>query len=270
MPTKTGTRGSDTIDLRNELETPPDGWPAHQAWWIIDAKRGADVVYGSGYNDQISGGAGNDTLNGFAGNDSLDGGAGLDQLFGGTGDDTLHGGGGDDVLSGEAGDDWITGDNGKDKLSGGDGDDGLFGGAGRDVLSGDAGNDTLFGETGADTISGGAGSDILIGEAGNDIYTFDSLGFDIINEGVGASGGARTGTAYDRADRLVVAYTAADVEEKRQGDDLVISSKSDLAADGHIDHSVTIKNFFLGGHYVIEKLITSDHVTIDLTGLLVV
>jgi Ca2+-binding RTX toxin-like protein len=266
MPTKNGTIGKDVIDLRNNHKAPPSDWPVEQPWWTIDAKGGADVVYGSAFSDRILGGGGKDTLNGLDGNDSLEGGALQDLLYGGAGGDQLLGGTDDDKLYGEADNDRLIGEEGNDKLYGGDGDDGLFGDAGRDVLSGDAGNDMMFGGVGADQLIGGAGNDTLFGEQGNDTYVFNGLGFDSIFEG-SLETGPRTGTKYDKADKLIVSYTSKDLGEKRDGNDLVIYSKKD-AADGTLDSSVTLKDFYLGGHNVVETLITGDHKTIDLTGLL--
>ena len=56
---------------------------------------GADVLTGSGVDDNMLGGAGNDTM---------DGGAGNDRLVGGTGDDSLTGGSGNDVYVFDAND----------------------------------------------------------------------------------------------------------------------------------------------------------------------
>lgn len=270
MPNKDGTGGSDTIDLRKNPFTPPSDWPKNQAWWLVDAKAGNDTVYGSGFNDQILGGAGNDTLSGFNGNDTLDGGLGLDRLDGGAGNDTLRGGAGNDRLSGEDGDDFISGDQGNDTLSGGAGDDGLSGGGGQDSLSGGDGSDSLLAGAGGDTLNGGAGNDFLFGDAGSDTYTFDGKGTDIINDGVTAGGGARTGSVYDKSDKLVIGYSASDWAYKREGSNLVIYSMSDKNDNGTIDNSVTIKDFYKGGHYVVETLVTSDNHTVDLTSLLLV
>ncbi|MEA3535521.1 calcium-binding protein [Rhizobium sp. CC-YZS058] len=270
MPSKTGTRGSDTIDLRNDPLTPPSDWSKYQAWWLIDAKAGNDTVYGSAFNDQILGGAGNDMLSGLNGNDTLDGGRGNDKLYGGAGSDTLYGGAGNDSLSGDDGDDWMTGDQGNDALSGGAGDDGLSGGSGKDTLSGGDGSDYLYGGASRDMLNGGAGSDFLFGDAGSDTYTFDGKGFDIINDGVTASMTARTDKLFDKSDKLIVGYTDADWAHKREGNDLVIYSKADQKDNGVIDNSVTIKDFYKGGHYVVETLVTSDNHTFDLSSLLIV
>jgi hypothetical protein len=75
-------------------------------------------------------------------------------------------------------------------------------------------------------------------------------------------------SATRATDKLYISYTAADWAWDQDGNDLVVVSQADYAADGDFDSAVTIEDFFLGGHYVVERLITSDNVTYDLTTLL--
>lgn len=268
MPTWNGTNSSETIDLTNEHSRPPKDWPATQAWWVVNAKGGNDLVYGSAYSDLIYGGAGIDRLYGYNGRDTLEGGSSDDRLYGGNGDDTLRGGADDDQLYGESGDDFLLGESGIDKLFGGDGDDFLSGGSGNDILRGETGKDFLYGDAGADTIIGGAGSDQLFGDAGNDTYVFDGTGYDVVNDGVTATGSPRTGGVYDTNDQLKVSYFFSDIYYKRSGNDLILYSHEDEYSDGSIDSLVKIRDFYKGGHYVVETLITGDGFSFDLTLLL--
>lgn len=255
MPTRTGTAAANVIDLRNETSAPPVGYPEYQSWWQVDALGGNDTVYGSAYNDSVQGGDGNDTIYGYNGNDSLNGGLGVDFLYGGNGNDTLNGGDGDDQLLGEAGDDTLIGGAGYDIMNGGDGADVLIGGDGNDTMRGGAGNDTFFGDAGADIMIGESGSDRLWGGAGNDRYEFDGSGIDVINDGVTNTGSARTDTAFDTQDRVVVSYLASEIQTFHFSgqNDLWITSIAD-AADGFIDNGVKIENYYLGGHYTVELL----------------
>ncbi|MEI2387031.1 calcium-binding protein [Breoghania sp. JC706] len=270
MPTRTGTNNGETIDLRTETATPPSGWPEHQAWWTVYAEGGNDTVLGSAYNDWVEGGTGNDTLYGYDGNDMLDGEAGNDILYGGTGDDALYGGDGTDQLYGGSGDDWLTGGAGNDYMEGGTGDDTFVGGAGNDTMFGQTGDDTFFGDAGADIMDGGAGSDRLWGGAGNDQYQYNGQGFDYINDGVTNTGSARTDATEDTSDVLIVSYTDADLGYSQVGDDLWFFSWADYSDDSAVDNAVIIEDFFLGGHYVVEYLVTENGAgsTYDLTGLL--
>jgi len=62
----------------------------------INAKGGADQVYGLEGNDKLIGGGGRDQLYGGVGNDVIKGGNGADHLYGAQGNDTLVGGKGSD------------------------------------------------------------------------------------------------------------------------------------------------------------------------------
>lgn len=269
MPTRTGTDAANTIDLRNETSTPPAGWPEHQAWWTVYALGGNDTVYGSAHNDWIEGGAGNDVLRGYNGNDNLEGDAGIDNLYGGNGDDRLEGGADDDNLYGEAGVDWLDGGDGNDWLEGGANNDVLIGGAGIDTMLGGTGDDESFGDAGDDIMLGEAGTDRLWGNSGNDEYWFNGQGFDIINDGVTNGGTARTDSTFDVEDILIVSYADSDLGIEQDGNDLVFYSLAD-AADSVLSSAVTIKDFFLGGHFVVEYVFTSNGTGpgYDLTGLL--
>jgi Ca2+-binding RTX toxin-like protein len=164
----------------------------------------------------------------------------------------------------------VWGDAGNDYAEGGDGNDTFVGGAGNDTMFGQAGSDDFFGDTGADVMDGGAGNDRMWGGTGNDQYQFNSQGFDVVNDGATNTGSTRTETTYD-TDTLFVSYAASDCFLDRVGDNLRIFSYSD-AADGILNGSVVIENFFLGGHYVVENLVVANGAgpTYDLTFLLAV
>lgn len=268
MPTVNGTAGNDNLDLRNYSVAPPANWPENQIWLTINGLAGDDTIRGSNYNDQVNGGDGSDILFGYDGNDSLNGGIGDDFLYGNNGNDHLSGGDGVDLLRGQAGNDWLEGGNGNDTLEGGIGDDTILGGNGNDLNYGNDGDDVILEAAGNDLLNGGAGNDRLWGGQGNDQYEFLDGGFDIINDGVTPSGSARTDTTFDTNDRLTISYTSTDWRWTQDGDDLQIVSQADFDADGDFDNGVTIEDFFLGGHYVIETLRTSDGVNFDLTSLL--
>jgi hypothetical protein len=75
----------------------------------------ADLLVGSGVNDNILAGNGADEIHGLAGNDILRGGAGNDTISGGTGSDLIQGGSGTDSLTGGTGSDtfyWTLADKG--------------------------------------------------------------------------------------------------------------------------------------------------------------
>lgn len=269
MPSRTGTNSNNTIDLRNETAAPPSDFPATQAWWLVDTLGGNDTVYGSKYNDSVDGGEGNDLFYGYDGRDGFWGGTGNDTAYGGNGVDNLSGDAGDDTLYGEADNDTLNGGTGQDILWGGTGNDTLIGGADWDRLHGEDGNDLIYADAGSDDIYGGAGDDIIYSSTGNDHFYFAAGGgHDIIREGVYNSNAPRDQTTYD-TDTLHVFYAFADLGFEREGDDLVIGSYADATDDGFLESSVTIEGFYLGGHYVVESLITDDGGRYNLTNLLI-
>lgn len=62
----------------------------------ISGTPGADLIFGSAFNDRINAGAGNDCIVGGAGNDLIAGDSGADVLIGGAGNDNCIGGSGSD------------------------------------------------------------------------------------------------------------------------------------------------------------------------------
>ncbi len=178
---------------------------------MVEGTKGADTIFGNGYNERLFGFGGNDSIVGGGGNDSLDGGDNDDSVMAGSGQDTLRGGNGNDTLQGGGGKDTIDGGAGSHdradysyaavkvsatlsggkatvKLSSSDTDkltgiEDLAGGGKGDALKGDthanrlignAGADTLSGGTGNDSLHGGAGTDSLSGGSGNDHFIFDT------------------------------------------------------------------------------------------------
>jgi Ca2+-binding RTX toxin-like protein len=128
----------------------------------------ADVLAGTGSDDNIvafagddvaTGGAGADAISAGEGADFVSGGDGRDVIFAGAGDDQVFGGGHADVIYGDAGVDRIFGDGGNDLINAGAGDDQVFGGAGNDLIVAEVGdgNDVYFG----DDSGGGTGIDTL-------------------------------------------------------------------------------------------------------------
>lgn len=182
-----------------------------------DSYNSIELVFGSGYSDEIrgtqtnnvlAGNAGNDLLYGRSGNDDLVGGDGNDLLDGGTGADDLFGGDGVDRVSyASAGSDLIadliltnrnTGDaagdtyssiellygsNFNDELRGTQTNNVVAGYAGNDFLFGRGGNDDLFAGSGADFVDGGNGNDDLFGGTGEDRFVFrPNMGNDIVHD----------------------------------------------------------------------------------------
>ncbi|OLU36004.1 hypothetical protein BVH06_00630 [Pseudomonas sp. PA27(2017)] len=137
-------------------------------------------------------------------------------------DTTVQGTSGNDAaLNGTAQRDLLKGFNGNDQLFGGAGNDRLEGGNGNDTLNGGAGNDTLIGGRGDDTyvFAAGGGQDVIDNVGGG----FDTLRFDGITSSQVSSG------------------------LMKSGNDLV------LKVSGGSDQ-VTIKNWFLGGDYVVDVI----------------
>ena len=258
MPTRTYDNNANTVNLANEPYPQPADWPESQAWWSVYTLGGNDTVLGSAYNDWIEGGDGNDTLRGYAGNDYLSGGNGTDYLYGGVGNDSANGGAGNDFIYGAKGNDWLVGGSGNDYIEGGAGDDTLVGEDGADTLFGQAGNDVIFADAGADILDGGAGDDRLWGNSGNDQYQYNGQGFDYINDGVTNTGQARTDATYDTNDILYVSYTDADLGYAEIGDDLWFFSYADFSDDSNVNNAVIIEDFFLGGHNVVEYIVTAN------------
>ena len=77
-----GTDGDDVICVPD-----PEDW---DAFHVIDAKAGDDVIVGGDGVDWIYGGAGQDVVYGRDGADRIDGGTGADTIYGGRDFDTIH------------------------------------------------------------------------------------------------------------------------------------------------------------------------------------
>ncbi|TRO35078.1 HlyJ hemolysin-like protein [Pseudomonas sp. ALS1131] len=137
----------------------------------------------------------------------------------------------DDTIQGSTGDDAA--------LDGTAGNDLLQGGNGGDVLFGDAGNDRLEGGNGDDTLDGGTGNDTLVGGRGDDTYIFAAGGGqDVIdNSGGGADTLHFEGISFNQVASGLM----------KSGNDLVLN------VSGGSD-KVTIRNWFLGGDYVVDTI----------------
>lgn len=123
---------------------------------------GADVITGSGDDNQISSGAGDDRVDGSGGRDRI-------QTW--SGRDVVHGGDGDDIVQSMEGDDKLFGDHGNDLIEdagpassypdGFTSNDVIHGGPGDDVISAGEGDDEIDGGPGADRITCGPGDDTV-------------------------------------------------------------------------------------------------------------
>lgn len=137
-------------------------------------------------------------------------------------DTTVEGTTGDDAaLSGSSDSDLIRGGNGDDLLQGDDSDDRLEGGNGSDTLEGEAGNDVLLGGRGDDTyiFHAGDGQDVIDNSGGgNDTLNFEGINFNQVSSGL-----------------------------VKSGNDLI------LDVSGGSD-SVTLKDWFLGGDFVVDTI----------------
>ncbi|MBE0484227.1 MAG: hypothetical protein IBX52_12080, partial [Bacterioplanes sp.] len=255
---------------------------------------GNDQLIGTDGNDVLLGGAGNNVLSGLAGNDRLFGGTGDDTYIYHSGRDVITEQGGNDTLifsngitfnqvaSGlmRSGNDLVLQVNGSMDNSvtltnfflGGDhlveriefetggaitaaqifgafglpvpsGDapasNVIYGTAGDDMLTGTDGDDVLIGSHGDDTLRGGAGNDLLIGGRGNDTY--------IVGAGDGQTTIDNTGGGDDVLRFEGISFNQVASGLMKSGDDLVLNI-------GGSSDKVTIKNWFLGGDYVIPVI----------------
>ena len=255
---------------------------------------GDDQLTGTAGNDVLLAGAGDDVLNGLAGNDRLFGGTGNDSYIYHSGQDVITEAGGTDklifsngitfnqVASGlmKSGNDLVLRVNGNAANSvtltnfflGGDhlvesiefetggsisaaqifGAFGLpvptgespannliNGTAGNDVLNGTAGTDVLTGSHGNDTLNGGAGNDTLIGGRGNDTYVFSAGGG---HDTIDNSGGGEDVLLFEG-----ISFNQVASGLMKSGNDLVLNI-------GGGSDKVTLKNWFLGGDYVVPTI----------------
>ncbi|MCZ4321518.1 calcium-binding protein [Pseudomonas anguilliseptica] len=146
---------------------------------------------------------------------------GAEAVFGSAGDDNLtvtisakniFGMDGDDVLTGDGADNTIMGGNGNDIMDGGAGSNTLYGGAGNDTLK-------VSSTSGGNLLSGGAGDDTLIGGNYADTYLFNlGDGVDTITEMTGSSS-----TVYTDVLRFGEGISASDIQTQRVGVDLVFA-----------------------------------------------
>ncbi|MCV6825653.1 MULTISPECIES: calcium-binding protein [Halocynthiibacter] len=165
--------GSFGVDVNLEAGTAIDGFGSE------DRLDSIEIVYGTGFNDNLYGSNAADWLYGGAGNDTLIGSLGNDTLDGGLGNDAIYGGDGNDVLIGRDGNDYFEAG-----LSEMDGDDILYLGEGDDIAYGGYGNDEFHGGGGSDKMYGWHGNDLLIGHGGNDVMTGEG-GMDHMDGGDG-------------------------------------------------------------------------------------
>ncbi|MFK8332590.1 cadherin-like domain-containing protein, partial [Pseudomonas sp. BJa5] len=207
---------------------------------LLDGGAGNDLIQGGDGNDTLQGGAGNDNLNGDAGNDLLDGGAGNDSMVGGSGDDTyVVDQSGDSVSEAlDGGSDTV-----RTSLSyslGANVENLELTGSSNLNGTGNALANRLTGNTANNVLDGGAGDDLLAGRRGSDTYRYGvNYGNDVIDN----SGGAST----DVDTVQLVGLNSNNVRFVHLGDDLqmVVLATS---------QTLTIKNFYLGVDYEIDRL----------------
>ena len=196
-----------------------------KVWTADELNALAHPINGTSGNDNLYGGLGNDAIRGLAGNDYIDGKRGNDYLYGGTGRDIIYGGDNDDTLYGGTG---------QDRLVGGRNDDTLYGGDGNDYLYGGSGSDSLYGDDNDDTLSGGTGNDTYIYAKGDGHDTIDNYD-----------------TGNNNQDTLrFTDVNADDVKVSKNGHNLLLT----------IDDSsiITIKDFFKGSNYELQKVQFAD------------
>nr|WP_256939073.1 calcium-binding protein [Acinetobacter harbinensis] len=252
---------------------------------VLEGTAGSETIYGTSGNDLIQGLDGNDTIWAQAGNDRLEGGAGNDTLDGGDGNDSISGGIGNDILIGRAGIDTLDGGAGDDKyyyyLT--DGADVINQtGGGTDVIwLMDSGitedrikftketNDLLItidnnanqtirvkdhflgGEKAIASVQPNGGYAITAAQIANKVNgtggtTIDPAGDTTYNY----TSGALIINEVSGTDKVVFATgtTLSQISSNltKTGNDLLIKVKGSTA------NTVTVKNFFLAGNYLVE------------------
>lgn len=113
-------------------------------------------------------------------------------------------------------------------------------------------------------MGGGSGADFMSGGDGNDTYYhFRGDGIDHINDNQYSNGSQGAGSGNDT---IRMNYSSSEILFFTQPGDnhLYISTHADIS-DGYFDEGLVVENFFLNGNYVVELLITSDNVNVDLT-----
>ena len=281
-----GTSGADTLNGTGSND-------------VIVGLSGNDTLNGDGDNDILYGGSGNDSLYGGANDDTLIGGKDNDILTGGAGNDVyLYAkGDGNDMIDNDD-----TGSNKQDTLrftdlnanevtavKSGDNllltiDDGgiiminnhfkgsryalqqvefadgitwtlanlQWGTSSADTLSGTVNNDVIFGLGGKDTLNGGGGNDILYGGKGDDTYLYaKGDGNDTIDNYATSSNNQDTLRFTD--------LNSDDVKVSKSSNNLLLTID-----DGSI---ITIKDFFKGSDYELQKVEFADGITWALANL---
>ncbi|MEO3678582.1 calcium-binding protein [Rheinheimera sp. FR7-31] len=111
--------------------------------------------------------------------------------------------------------------------------------AGNDTLNGSAAADILSGSHGNDRLNGGTGNDQLSGGRGNDTYVFSAgSGHDTIDN----SGGGEDVLLFEG-----ISFNQVASGLMKSGNDLVLNI-------GGGSDKVTLKNWFLGGDYVVPTI----------------
>lgn len=121
-------------------------------------------------------------------------------------------------------------------------------------IKGNDGYDTIIGGSGDDILDGGSGNDTLDGKSGNDTYIFGrGYGNDLIDNYYSGTNDVDILKLKD------IKYK--DVSISASGNNLVIKVNNS-------DDQVTVKNYFSGGTYSLEKIIFCDETTLTYDDLL--
>ena len=243
-----GQGGTSAVTVDLAVGTATDGFGDTDTFTSIEEVRGTsqgDTLKGSSVANRLRGHDGDDTFEGRGGDDSIEGGSGSDTA----------------VFSGNFAAYTITDDNGDVVVDGPDGidrltdverlqfDDGLYDAFTRDlivgdqILVGDGDDNTLTGATGNDTITGNGGDDTLDGASGSDTYI----------HGVGDGHDIVVSSNDDGSvDTVRFKDGAYDLDWRREGDDLVISSASDNTYNSAVEGTITLKDHFVAGKDALD------------------
>ena len=213
-------------------------------------------IIGSAFSDNLRGSSVNNVITGGAGADIINGDRGIDTVRYASSSEGVtvdlngvfqvgrtsygYGSGGDAEGDRLLGIENIIGSGAADVLTGNGVANTLEGRSGNDVLSGGAGNDVLSGGTGTDTLDGGDGDDRLVGGADADTYNI-----------IGGRGNGGRDTIVDDGGAVNFHSYNDEVDQSRDGDDLIISSGTRRDID-----SFTIEDYFVAGRaaaYTIQQ-----------------
>ena len=129
---------------------------------------------------------------------------------------------------------------------------------GSEIISGTDNDDTIYGQGGDDTINAGDGDDTIIGGSGKDILS-GSYGRDTYIYNLGDGSDTIEETRGNDTIKFGMGISANDIKFRQNGSDLVIIVQNDE------NQKMTIKNFYNGVNYQIEKLEFADGSSFNLS-----